>query len=236
MIGVRVRLREVTGAIFITALALAFVIESAVGTELVVLAAINLGVFFLLSRTRSSTVHGFFLGLAGIIGPIMVLIFWRWELWGPLAPFVFFVLPVAPGVAIYWFSWLPFKVRLPVEILILIALLALSSWVWRERFCDRQADRAAELSQQITAWAERSRDAVVRERLSQEARWFQRAGRKLRRRAYWIGLTRGPWDDVGFVYTEDPLLRELGVLEVMEKHERIAQRLHEGRPDEPEDP
>ena len=207
---------------------------------LLTLSVLNTGGFLLVARTRRVTVPRFFLCLTALAIAIMGVLFWLditdSQSWRLGVPFVFLLLSFAPGVAIYGFSRLPFKVRLTFEILALIALLALSSWIWRDGFCSRQADRALHLTRQISAWADQSGTPGAREKLRREAEWFRRRELGLRREAYWIGLIKGPSNDSYVPYTTDSLIRELGILEVMDKHENVARRIHEGLLDEQVEP
>lgn len=131
---------------------------------------------------------------------------------------------LSPGILIYLLSKASARVRLTLEILSLIALLALSSWTWRDQFYFNQADRAARLSQECSEWADASIDPVLRDSLHREAEWFSRQAREFRREAYWRGLIKGSSYDANAPFTNESLTEELGILEVMEHHETFARQ------------
>jgi hypothetical protein len=136
-------------------------------------------------------------------------------------------IPTSLGFVIYQVSQGSLRFRLTIEILTIVALLALSARIWRPMELIGAAERADALAEQISAWAEGSNIPKKRDVLRRESKWFRRRALSLRCQAYWYGLIRGPTDSS--YYDTVRLVRELGSLEVMHAHEMRACQEHEGQ-------
>ena len=139
---------------------------------------------------------------------------------------VAYSIPTFLGFVIYQVSQGSLRFRLTIEILTIVALLALSARIWRPIELIGAAERADALAAQISAWAEGSNIPKKRDVLRRESEWFRRRASSLRCQAYWYGLIRGPSDSS---YDTVRLVRELGNLEVMHGHEMRACQEHEGQ-------
>jgi hypothetical protein len=131
------------------------------------------------------------------------------------------------GLLLYCLTSAPLWLRLSIEVAALLAVLALSAWVWRPRFDDWQAGRADEMAWLISEWAEEVDGPRERETLRREAAWFARRALVLRWTAIWYGLVREPYDPHPARYDDRKLVHELGVLGAMERHEERARREYE---------
>jgi hypothetical protein len=76
-----------------------------------------------------------------------------------------------------------------------------------------EANKNAEI---ISQWAEEAENEVARKGLRNEAAWFARRSARLRRQAFWKGLTQGPWTDGG--WDTEALVIDLGNEEAFTRH------------------
>lgn len=137
-------------------------------------------------------------------------------------------IPTLLGFVIYQVSQGSVRFRLTIEILTLVALLALSAQTWRPRNLIKAAEHADTMAAQISEWAERPNTPKKRDVLRRESEWFRRRAFSLRCQAYWYGLIYGPagYDDY-YPYDTEHLVHELGILEMMDAHEMRARLEYE---------
>lgn len=143
------------------------------------------------------------------------------------ANLVVFMLPIAllagTGYAVFLVSRLGLKYRLPIELVVLVGLLGLSSLIWRPVFYVCEEQRCRELARKASAAS--ACDLETRMALDLEAGWFTRRASDLRWRGLWIGLTLGPKTRDTETMNERSLIYELGTIESVDKHERKLQTL-----------
>lgn len=89
-------------------------------------------------------------------------------------------------------SQLPYRIRLAIEVTLLLILLAFSAWTQQSQFYAREADRTWELASETAAWAATSKSVTDRAILRRESAWFARRSVSLRCRGMWKGLFHGP--------------------------------------------
>ena len=143
---------------------------------------------------------------------------------------VVFAIPTLLGYVIYQVSQRSLRFRLTVEILTLLAVLALSAWIWRPQHLLQAAEHADAFAAQVSEWAERPNDPMKRGALRRESEWFRRRALSLRRQAIWYGLIHGSHGrDEYYAYDTEDLVHELGILEVTDAHEMRASQDHEGQ-------
>jgi hypothetical protein len=126
--------------------------------------------------------------------------------------------------AIYFVAHLTPKYRLAIESATLIALVGLSTLIWRPGFYTDEESRCLELAQKATA--AKAYCPGVQIALDREAAWFKRRAAELRWRGLWLGLTLGPKTRDDAAMCRRSLTYELGTLESMEKHEKAVRRLN----------
>ncbi|SIO58853.1 hypothetical protein SAMN05444166_5836 [Singulisphaera sp. GP187] len=89
-------------------------------------------------------------------------------------------------------SQLPSRVRLAVEIPILLGLLVHSAYERQSRFYAMLADRTTRLACCASDWATVPKSSKARAILRRESAWFARRSVTLRREAIWKGFIHGP--------------------------------------------
>ena len=130
------------------------------------------------------------------------------------------LISVAP---LYGLSKLPLRIRLTFEISTAILLLALSAWIWRPPFYVNQAERTGRLARLCSQLAgEDGIDDASRALFRRKAAWYGRQALVLRLQAMWFGLIRSATKDDPAGTTDRELILELGTLEALDRHERIA--------------
>lgn len=91
----------------------------------------------------------------------------------------------------FWFESVPYRIRLPVEITTMLAMLALSTKIWAPRYDNSRS--AAEVSIIASNLADAVDSPVERDHYRRIAVRFAGKARALRWRALWMGLTWGPY-------------------------------------------
>jgi hypothetical protein len=132
------------------------------------------------------------------------------------------VVVVAIGAALYWFSRLPLRVRLAVELSVVCALLTFCAWGRRPGFYVAQSIRAGKLSEDIAARAATVQDPVKKARMQHEAAWFARVAFVMGWKAWWLGLMGGSSNQRGEPLNDSELVFQLGILGEMDRHEAAA--------------
>jgi hypothetical protein len=124
---------------------------------------------------------------------------------------------------VFGISRLPRRIRIPLEVAILVLLLALSAEIWTPSFYRGEPERCYGLARQASMAV--ADGPEMRAALNRESAWFSRKGAELRRRGLWIGLTWGPCsrDEAYCVGREE--VYQLGVTESMEKHEEALRQI-----------
>ncbi len=136
-----------------------------------------------------------------------------------------FSIPTLLGFVIYHVSQRSLRLRLTLEILTLIALLALSAWTWQPRPLLQAAERADAMAAKISEWADRPNAPKNRDAIRRESEWFRRRAFSLRCQAIWYGLIHGSHGYVEYYsYDTETLVHELGSLEAMDAHEMRTPR------------
>ena len=93
-------------------------------------------------------------------------------------------------IVVYSVSRMPPRVRLAVEIAVVLILLAISAVIWTPPFYTAEERRCRDLARVAS---EASGDSPeISAALDAEAAWFSRRAAALQRRGLWLGLTRGP--------------------------------------------
>jgi hypothetical protein len=243
MPGLRFTIRQMAVGVAVIGVLLAILIQNQAAFVLVVIpAALGFGVAAL-TRPSAAKASRFpmtsppillILILAGI-GAISLAITVYSPDTGPSGFVAFaliglFSIPILLGVLVYHVSRRSLRFRLTVEILTLLALLALSAWTWQPRNLLQAAMRADGLAAQLAMWAEAPHAPEQRDALRREAEWFRRRAFLLRCQALWYGLTNGSHGHDDFsMYDTEHLVHELGALEAMDAHEMRARQAHEGQ-------
>ncbi len=140
-------------------------------------------------------------------------VFWIWTL------------PLVVVTALYfWFDKVPYRVRLPAEILTMLALLAISARIWAPRYDDSRS--AAEVSIIASNLADAVDRPVKRDHYRRIADRFASRARALRWRALWLGLTWGPYGYHRPMSGRD-LIEDFELLETKQRLEADWQDLRE---------
>jgi hypothetical protein len=144
---------------------------------------------------------------------------------------------VAPGelcliiISIAVISRFPYRVRLLIEVAIVLFLLLLTMYVHYSRFhgpsrfYGNQADRVAKLARQASDWAVDSTDPQARSILRRESAWFARRAVSLRRIAIVKGLSHGP----NYPEGRRTLQENRDILDMLweiQRHEDAAKQAH----------
>jgi hypothetical protein len=138
-----------------------------------------------------------------------------------IAPIFFHVLIFA--ACLYGLAKLPLRIRLTIEILTACLLLVLSAWVWRPPFYVTQADRTEKLARLCSIMADETDDGRSKALFRREAVWYRRQAFVLRLQAMWYGLIRSMTKENPVALSDRELILELGTMEAMDRHERIAE-------------
>ncbi len=129
---------------------------------------------------------------------------------------------------LYALAKLPLRMRLTLEILTACLLLVISAGVWRPPFYIDQADRSERLAKLCATLADASDDDRSKALFRREAAWYSRQASVLRLQAMWYGLIRSFTKESPVPMSDRELILELGVLEAMARHERIAEPMRKG--------
>ncbi len=136
-----------------------------------------------------------------------------------------FLIVLIFAACLYGLAKLPLRIRLTIEILTACLLLVLSAWVWRPPFYVAQADRTERLARLCSIMADETDNSRLKALFRREADWYGRQAFVLRLQAMWYGLIRSVTKENPVAMTDRELILELGTLEAMERHERIAEQM-----------
>ena len=142
---------------------------------------------------------------------------------GLIVPILFVASIFVP--CLFALSKLPGRIRLTIEILTACFLLVMSAWVWRPPFYVYQPDRIDQLARLCSWLANESDDDRSKALFRREAAWYRRKAFELRLQAMWYGLIRSVTKEDPVPITDRELILELGTLEAIERHERIAEQM-----------
>jgi hypothetical protein len=129
------------------------------------------------------------------------------------------------GYGIHRLVRLPLRTRLIVEVVTALLLLALSAWLWRPPFYVTQAHRAQQLARLCERLAARAESHRAHDLFQREAAWYERKAFGLRLEALGRGLIRAFTREDPGLFGDRELILELGLLESMERHRRIAESM-----------
>lgn len=126
---------------------------------------------------------------------------------------------------LYGLSWLPYRVRLTIEVTTACSLLIVSAWVWRPPWYVHQAGRTEELARLCSLLADATDDAHSRDLFRREAAEYGRRARVLRLRAMWYGLLRSVTRENPVSMTGRELIEEISLSEARARHLEIARKM-----------
>jgi hypothetical protein len=129
------------------------------------------------------------------------------------------------AVCLYGLSWFPYRIRLTIELLTACYLLTLAAWVWRPPFYVYQPERHEELARLCSLLADKTDDERLRDLFHREAAEYRRRARVLRFQGMWYGLIRSVTKEEPWAFRDRELILELGLLEALERHERIGEQM-----------
>jgi hypothetical protein len=121
------------------------------------------------------------------------------------------------GFALYKFARLHFRIRMAVEVATALALLALWVWYSRPPFYVAEANRAEWMAQSCSALAEATDHAGAKMFFREHAKWYDHQASRLRLQALWYGLIRAELKRPVEPLSTQELVRELGILEAMDR-------------------
>jgi hypothetical protein len=126
-------------------------------------------------------------------------------------------IPLLSVAALFsWFKNVPYRVRLPVEVVVMLALLAIAAEVHRSMFYVGQAREAEKIRGLAMDLAGMTSDRHLRGQLYRISGRYARKARELEWKALWSGLTR--WgNNPHYLDTADLILE----IEMSETRQRI---------------
>jgi hypothetical protein len=131
------------------------------------------------------------------------------------------------GFAFYKVARLHPRIRLMVEIATALALLA--QWVWYSRPPSLlwQASRAENLAGLCSALAESTDNPRAKKFFLKHSAWYDRRASSLQLQAWWYALTGAKWKRPVESSDDQELIRELGILEAMDRYGKRDARVEE---------
>jgi hypothetical protein len=121
------------------------------------------------------------------------------------------------GFALYTFARLHLRIRLTVEIATALALLALWVWYSRPPFYVAEANQAEWMARLYSAMAEATDQPRAKTLFHDHATWYDHQASRLRLQALWYGLIRAELKRPVEPVSNEELVRELGILEAMDR-------------------
>jgi hypothetical protein len=121
-----------------------------------------------------------------------------------------------------WIPRIPLRIRLPIELTILVYLLNLSVVAWTPGFYQSEQRRCEELARRASRVAVDGPEKWAA--LDREADWFARKASELRWRGLWLGLNLGPFSRDEVILGGRDEVYQLGVAESIERHEKRLER------------